>query len=189
MENCDPDLWSRIELDDFVLTKLRLVPAEIYYYFVQHGKDMDDGLVKLERDADALQMAADGEKSGMVDVYIVARSNNPVQEVGSEGEFGPSQVTDADSGQGTPSKNPPFLKTEQPTRKVRYKVGAVKKVPPRWKILADQKKRKLRKKKGKPNQGMSDMKGDSRHQSVRNVMKMYALQLLSLSLKSIRKNY
>ncbi|CAI9092271.1 OLC1v1027467C1 [Oldenlandia corymbosa var. corymbosa] len=118
MTDCDPEQWSRIEVDHFTKTKLGLVPSELTYLFLYHGKDMDDGLAMLAGNDSANKMAAEGAKEGLVDLFVETKDD-------AEGEWIRSiltqeidclsQILNERKGQG-PSPH-----------KARRKVAAVKK--------------------------------------------------------------
>ncbi|CAI9105856.1 OLC1v1004873C1 [Oldenlandia corymbosa var. corymbosa] len=118
MTDCDPEQWSRIEVDHFTKTKLGLVPSELTYLFLYHGKDMDDGLAMLAGNDSANKMPAEGAKEGLVDLFVETKDD-------AEGEWIRSiltqqidclsQILNERKGQG-PSPH-----------KARRKVAAVKK--------------------------------------------------------------
>ncbi|CAI9108313.1 OLC1v1007883C1 [Oldenlandia corymbosa var. corymbosa] len=68
---CDPDYWSKIEVDDFAVTKLGLVAAKLSYYYLQPGKGMDDGLFLLFCNDSMNKMAALGLKETLVYLFVV----------------------------------------------------------------------------------------------------------------------
>lgn len=72
--NCDPDKWSRLEVDD-VLEKKGLDITCLEYYFVKSRMNMNEGLVRLFDNQSSMKMSEIGVNEGVVDLYAV---NKPI---------------------------------------------------------------------------------------------------------------
>ena len=70
IDNCDPDKWSKLEVDD-VLEKLGIDVSKLEYYYLNPGMRLDDGLLRLFDSLLAVEMAEIGVQNEVVDVYVV----------------------------------------------------------------------------------------------------------------------
>ncbi|CAI9116709.1 OLC1v1017934C1 [Oldenlandia corymbosa var. corymbosa] len=81
------DKWSRIEVDDEVVTKLGLVVVELSYYYLKSGEDMDEGLMLLEDNNSSITMASHGLKEGLVDLFVVHKDRNEAADEEEDGQL------------------------------------------------------------------------------------------------------
>ncbi|CAI9098136.1 OLC1v1034726C1 [Oldenlandia corymbosa var. corymbosa] len=87
MDDCDADKWSRIEVDDEVVTKIGLVAAELSYYYLKPEEDMDEGLMLLEDNNSSITMASHGLKEGLMDLFVVQKDRNEAADEEEDGQL------------------------------------------------------------------------------------------------------
>ncbi|KAL1568922.1 hypothetical protein AAHA92_00466 [Salvia divinorum] len=70
IHKCDPDRWSKLEVDD-VLEKLGIDVSRLEYFYRKPRMSLEDGMVRLFDNKSALDMAEIGVEVGVIDVYSV----------------------------------------------------------------------------------------------------------------------
>ena len=83
IDNCDPDRWSKLEVDD-VLEKLGHDVSRLHYYYLKPGMSLDEGLVRLFDNISSMEIAELGVQRGMVDVYAVQENDLLVSQLSQE---------------------------------------------------------------------------------------------------------
>ena len=70
IHKCDPEKWSKLEVDD-VLEKLGIDVTRLDYFYLKLRMSLEDGLVRLFDNKSALEMAELGVRYGVIDVYAI----------------------------------------------------------------------------------------------------------------------
>lgn len=70
IHKCDPDKWSKLEIDD-ALEKVGVDARGLDYYFLMSGMSMDEGLIRFFDNNSSMEMTVLGVDRGVVDLYAV----------------------------------------------------------------------------------------------------------------------